>query len=314
MVVMHSMIKIKKVFCILIALVAIYAIYDNLDNINNKFSSSFDQLMFNSPKIIEPEINLYHRAYNYEFVSTSTDFIPANYNDLLNIYYTVLNNGWDTFTFYCPSNYKNCLADLKKISNDEELLSNINNFVDPRNSYSTIKTLYDETGEITIKIKHLYEEQEINEINKEIDKIIAEKLKDSMTPEEKIKIIHDYIINNTKYDLNAAKGLKTTYDSSRIQGVLYDHYAICSGYADTMAVFLNKLNLNNYKISSATHVWNAVKINDKWVHLDLTWDDPVSEVDDLTYEYYLIHTEKLEELNKNKTEHTFDKEIFQELK
>lgn len=308
------MTKIKKIFCLLVTIIAIYIIYDNFDNINNKFSKSFDQLMFNSPKIVEPEINLYHRAYNYEFISTSDDFIPTNFNDLLNIYYTVLNNGWDDFTFYCPTEYKECLNDLKKISNDEELLSNINNFVDPRNSYSTIKTLYDENGEITIKIKHLYEEKEINEINEEIKKLIDEKIKDDMSNEEKIKTIHDYIINITKYDLNAAKGLKTSYDSSRIQGVLYDHFAICSGYADTMAVFLNEMNFNNYKVSSATHVWNAVKIDDKWYHLDLTWDDPVGEKDDLTYDYYLIDTAKLDELNTNKTEHTFDKEIFRELK
>ena len=52
----------------------------------------------------------------------------------------------------------------------------------------------------------------------------------------------------------------------------------------------------------------------KWLHLDLTWDDPVSlfsNVDNLIHKFYLIDTETLE--NYNIEDHNFDKYVYQEV-
>jgi hypothetical protein len=68
----------------------------------------------------------------------TTDFSPKNKQDLLNIYYTVLNSGWEDFTFYCS--YEKCIRDVNELSTDTMLLSNLNSFVDPYNQYSTIST------------------------------------------------------------------------------------------------------------------------------------------------------------------------------
>ena len=81
-----------------------------------------------------------------------------------------------------------------------------------------------------------------------------------------------------------------------------------------MALFLEKLNIKNYKISSDKHVWNAVYINNEWLHLDLTWDDPVSKdnKDHLEHDYFLINDNEL--LNKEKNEHTYDINVYSEFK
>lgn len=269
------------------------------------------------PEMVIKDGNDYVKKNNYYFVSQVDDYVPYDYDDLKNIFYSVLNQGWDEFTFYCPVEYKECLDDVYKISNDKVLLSNINNFVHPYNSYSSIKTLYDETGEVTIKVYHLYSVNEIENIDAEIDKIIANNTNSNMSDKDKILALHDFIINNTKYDTIRANSSDNTsdYDSARIQGVLYDHYAICSGYSDIMAVMLNKLNINNYKISSETHVWNAVYLNGKWVHLDLTWDDPVSTSgkDILDHSYFLIDNETLKELDTENSDHIYDKSVYYEM-
>ena len=98
-----------------------------------------------------------------------------------------------------------------------------------------------------------------------------------MNQEEKIRAIHDYIINNTEYDVERNETGTSNYDSNTAYGALIQGKAICSGYADAMALFLARFNIPNYKIASGTHVWNAVYINNTWLHLDLTWDDPVSK-------------------------------------
>ena len=83
-----------------------------------------------------------------------------------------------------------------------------------------------------------------------------------------------------------------------------------------MAVFLDKLNIPNYKISSETHVWNAVYLNGSWLHLDLTWDDPVttSGKDILSHEYFLITDNELLLKHESSKDHQFDYNIYLEFK
>ena len=126
--------------------------------------------------------------------------------------------------------------------------------------------------------------------------------------EDKILKIHDYIINNTKYDT-----ANSDSKSSTAYGALINHKAVCGGYADAMALFLNKFNVPNFKIASNTHVWNAVYIDSTWLHLDLTWDDPVSSSgeDTILHKFYLIDTPSLEKYKI--TDHEYDKTIYEEL-
>ena len=50
--------------------------------------------------------NEYYRDYDFDFVQNTNDFSPKNRQDILNIYYTAINAGKNTFTFYCPISYK----------------------------------------------------------------------------------------------------------------------------------------------------------------------------------------------------------------
>ena len=52
-------------------------------------------------------------------IQNTDSFVPYSYNDLLKIIYTTINYGWDSFTFYCPSEYEKCINDVENISKDE---------------------------------------------------------------------------------------------------------------------------------------------------------------------------------------------------
>ena len=305
------MIKVKNIFTSIVVILLIALLVLFYPRILEQFKEVFDP----SPKVIVPDVNEYKKDYSFKFISNTDNFIPQNKDDLLNIFYTTLNSGWDSFTFYCSNEYSNCINDVKELSKDDVLLSNINNFVSPYNSYQSIKTTYDETGEITIDVIHLYNKYEIQKIKPIINDIIANNISDNMSDEDKILAIHDYIINNTTYDIDAANDLDTPYDSSRIQGVLFDNYAMCGGYTDTMAVILDELGIKNFKISSSDHVWNAVYIDGKWLHLDLTWDDPYDEVyhtQTLSHTYFLIDNDELFSINKAIADHTYREDIYLE--
>jgi regulator of replication initiation timing len=256
----------------------------------------------------------YRNSLITEEFNTIQNLKLHNKDDLIDLYYTVINSGKGNFAFQCPEEYTNCIKDVIEIADDQNSLSNINGFVHPFNSFDTIETSYDSLGRVNLKIIKTYTDLEIKQINEKVEKIVKEEVKNETDHEKIIKILHDYIINNVKYDKERTDNNIIRYASNTAYGVLFEGYGICSGYSDTMALFLNYYNIPNYKVISENHVWNAVYINNNWYHLDLTWDDPILNTGDeiLDHSYFLITTKKLKELDT--TQHTFDETIFTELR
>lgn len=305
----------KKLITIILCLSAIIITILNMNTISNRII-----ILLNPTYKSSNNINsVSYKNGDFEFVFNTNNFTPYGKQDILNIFYTILNNGNEVGTFYCPKEYKNCINDTKMISSDEDLLTHLNNYLHPFRSFEKITADIYDSGEIEIKIKYIYTKEEINYLDKEVDlllkKLITTDLDESY---DKIKVIHDYIINNTKYDINNDKEIK----SYNAYGALKNHLATCNGYTDLMSLFLTKMGYENFKIATTNettgHVWNAVKINDEWLHLDLTWDDPVSSdnKDYLYHKYFLIDTEGLIKADENITskEHDFDYAIYSELK
>ncbi len=302
------MIKIKRIISFFISIVVILVIILNFDYIKDKFLELTDL----NKRVEIKEGNGYQKEYDFISLQQVESYIPNNYDELINVFYSILNQGWDEFTFYCPTEYVNCLEDVANISFNDVLLSEINNYVHPYNGYSSIKTLYDDSGKITVQIVHIYTDDEITLIDNTINEIIKKNINNTMTDIEKIRVLHDYIINNTAYDTNKDD---SKYDSSRMTGLLFEHYAVCSGYTDVMAVMLEKLGIKNFRVASGSHIWNAVYVNNNWLHLDLTWDDPVvkSGKDILDHSYFLIDNDTLNKLDESEKQHEFNKNFYIEL-
>lgn len=271
-------------------------------------------LNYTEPKEVTlGEQNNYARDDSFDFVQLTADFEPENRQDLLNIYYTVLNAGKEEFQFYCPDTYETCIEEVSNIANDQELLSSINNFVHPFNSFSHLETTYDTTGKVEITIEHTYSDQEKELLRAKVDSIEQEIWQDTMTTEEKIKAAHDYIINHSQYDVARSDHNIIEYQSDTAYGPLLQGYSLCGGYTDAMALFLNDLQLKNYKIASDSHIWNGVYLNNEWLHLDLTWDDPITSDGSnlLEYRFFLISTDTLKFLEPQ--QHIYDETIYQEM-
>lgn len=260
------------------------------------------------------EKNEYYRDYDFTFVKNTNNFSPSNYQDILDIYYTVINAGKSNFTFYCPKEYTSCIDDIKTLANDQNTLSDINNYVHPYNGFSHIESEYDSLGRVTINVVRNYTEQDINLINKKIDELMPQLTSNYNSLETNIKNVHDYIINNARYDSARSDNNVLTYKSDTAYGPLFQGYAICGGYTDLMQLFLERLNVKNFRVSSDNHIWNVLYINNAWKHLDLTWDDPVASdgKDYLEYNYFLIDTNQL--LTLEQTQHNFNLEHYTELK
>lgn len=309
------LVPIISIIIIILCLVYLDPITDSLANLITK-----------EPVVTIEKDNGYSKKESYGYVQYTKNFTPYSKQDIINIFYTIIDNGQQQFTFYCPKEYTSCIEDVSSISGDKLILTHLNNYVHTFNSFTNIKTIILPSGEVNIKIYYLYNLAEINKINEEVDKIINKKIKDNMSNEEKIKEIHDYIINNTKYDVERNLTSESEYESHKAIGPLFQGYATCNGYTDLMAVFLSKMGFNNIKIattpedlngSESGHIWNAVYLNGEWLHLDLTWDDPVSQdnKDYLFHTYFLVTTDKMMEEDSGETtieEHNFNKLFYLE--
>lgn len=268
---------------------------------------------------VSQKANAYKKNLDIAFVKETTDFFPKKKQDLLNIFYTSLNNGVDSFIYYCTDAYKDCMKESESLAKDNNLLSNLNNFVHPYNSYKQLTFKFSSFGKVEVKVDKQYTEQEIQELNTKVDALYSSLINDSMSLTEKIKVIHDYIINNSSYDQVKADSIiggnltaEGEYKSETAYGVLLQGQGICSGFSDAMELFLTKMQVPSYKIASATHIWNFVQIDKGWYHLDLTWDNPIVNGNGklLLHDFFLIDNATLQKIDTG--HHQYDASIYKE--
>lgn len=303
---------VKLTITVILSVIIGYLIYDNYYLLTNKIEYVY--LKYFQPNIRQ---NLtdgnYRKKENYEYVKINENITIKNEEEAKNIIYTFLDAGWNEYTVKCDPDYLSCVNDVKKMVENNTYLTDISNFVHPFNTFNKVNTTFNSTGRITLKKENRYTDEQINKINEKVNEIYNKNYDKSKNTRENIKIFHDYIINNTKYDSNNTSG-KTDISSSTAYGILFDGIGICSGYADMMSLLLEKMNVKNYRISSDTHVWNLVYLEGSWFHLDLTWDDPITNdgSDMLSHKYFLIDTNTLK--NNSDAEHKFNENIYLEAK
>ncbi len=249
--------------------------------------------------------NEYVKELDVGIVKLTNNFTPNNKDELLNIYYTIISSGMTEFTFYCGTEYDNCISDTIEINDDENLLSQINSLVSVYNSFKSIKTAYTPSGKITLYINRIYSNDDIKKINDKLDEIEKSIIVINKNDRDNILAIHDYIINTTKYS-------EEDNILNNAIGALFNGYTKCNGYTDAAALLLDRLNIKNIRIVSSgddklePHIWNLVYLDNKWLHLDLTWDDPINNLNkDFLYHDYFLKT-NTEDNNK----HSFDKDFY----
>ncbi len=105
-----------------------------------------------------------------------------------------------------------------------------------------------------------------------IERIIAEVIKPGMTEFEKALALHDWIVNNARYD-----GDSPCFFGA--EGVMVFGRGVCQSYMDAYRLLLDEVGIANYIISGiangGSHTWNLVRLDNEWYHIDPTWDDPL---------------------------------------
>ena len=104
----------------------------------------------------------------------------------------------------------------------------------------------------------------------ELDRILFLLDKD-MSDYDKALFLHDYLCENYAYD--------TGYVYDDMYDFLRTGKGTCQGYTFTYMALLRRCGIETTYAASdeLVHIWNLIKLEDCWYHVDVTWDDGVPD-------------------------------------
>ncbi|GEM_PF-1842724 len=145
-------------------------------------------------------------------------------------------------------------------------------------------------------------------IRAEVDALIPEGASDL----EIAHIIHDYIVATNAFNERAgsANTGAEIYDYSVFfaSGVFEYRTAVCRGISQAYKYLLDQYDIDNAIAESGAwnHVWNLVRIDGEWYHVDCTADEEAGSdiLGKVSHDYFLISTETLLERNPKKADFT----------
>lgn len=178
------------------------------------------------------------------------------------------------------------------IYNDENRLF----YISPTIEYVSDRT----TGNISsMKVNYTYSKEEIRsmqaEIDEETDKILS-MITPDMNDYDIVKLFHDYIIINCTYDTDAK-------NPNSIYGTLVEKDALCQGYSQSFTYLCSLAGIDSFivlGVANEPHMWNVVKMDGDYYHVDLTWDDPdrAKSPDSVRYDYFGLTDDRIRELRQ----------------
>lgn len=149
---------------------------------------------------------------------------------------------------------------------------------------------FNDNGQILEFYPEYLSEEEYDRVLYEtrVAEVIAEAVHAGMSQWQKALAVHDYLIANTCYDESY-----TYYDG---YDLLVRGTAVCEGYSEAYMDIMNRLGVPCIMVISndMDHSWNLVNLEGSWYHVDLTWDDPYSDVyGQVLHDYFLLTDQEM---------------------
>ena len=125
-----------------------------------------------------------------------------------------------------------------------------------------------------------------------IAEIIDECTDEKMDQWQKALSVHDYIATHCAYD--EALVYRRGYD------MILRGTTVCTGYAEVYGDIMNRLGIPCVMVRSEgmDHCWNLIQLYGNWYHVDVTWDDPITDVEGRVVHAQFLKTDK-EMINDN---------------
>ena len=137
------------------------------------------------------------------------------------------------------------------------------------------------------------------EFDAAVSRIIKEVNNFAKTPYEKILYLHDLLIEDITYSTGIEVAGKTEYNDMAYTayGAIVKGDAVCEGYSKAFSYLCTKMGIENMLVTGTSreqgHMWNLVCLEDKWYHIDTTWDDAERSIDYPLHTYFCVTDEQI---------------------
>ena len=155
---------------------------------------------------------------------------------------------------------------------------------------------YNDDGYTVIDLIFCFDASELDGAKKKFDEETEKALSNAPsngTDFEKELYINDLLIEKCAYNYDAASSDKVVGNEHNAYGALIEGSAVCEGYAKAFQHLSNKLGLECVSLNgvcegdtafSGNHIWNCVRLDGDWYHVDVTWNDYDKEDDNISRE------------------------------
>ena len=161
-----------------------------------------------------------------------------------------------------------------------------------------------EGGKIAhIELSHTIPKEEVlsyfDKIEMEVNNILA-CVDDSMSDVEKALVVHDYLVDQYSYDYERYANGTMPKVSYRSSGLLLYGTGVCEAYGNLYMYIMNRLGIETIYTSGNkegiyySHLWDIIKLDGQYYHVDATWDDPVPDkIGRVNHNYFLLSDEAI---------------------
>ena len=157
---------------------------------------------------------------------------------------------------------------------------------------------YPDSANVELSPEYLFDKNKIKDHQKAMKARVEKLVRPAVTMAEleKEQYVHDFICQNVRYDK-----LKKSY-SHEILGPLGQGVGVCEGIAKTVKILCDQLGIwcivviseaNQEKNIKYRHAWNIVKIGGAYYHLDATFDNTLSHMGPVRYDYFNLDDGKV---------------------
>lgn len=133
---------------------------------------------------------------------------------------------------------------------------------------------------------------QISEFNQKVEDILKN-ISPALSDVEKERLIHDRLLKDLEYDYGSVNTTLTfgvayprAFDA---YGALCQGKAVCEGYSKIFQYLCYCVGINSTTVigtgNGGSHMWNTVKLDGSWYHVDVTWDDTASDITPF-YKYF----------------------------
>ena len=210
--------------------------------------------------------NMKSGTYTIDFGTKFSDLLNTeNGESILN---EAFQSAWNAYTY---DNMDVFYIDVEKLTLTTRSLTalSIHNVeISNGSNTSYLKENFQNQDVLTGKLNLL--EAMKQEINRQLE---------GYTDYEKIKEVHNWLIENIEYDINLESD-----EPYSISGALTEGKAVCEGYARSFKYIMDELKIpcvlvsgtgTNSNGETESHAWNYIQLDGNWYAIDVTWDDPI---------------------------------------